>query len=154
MGDPLLNADPSTGPSTGPGTGPDAERTRAAVLRYVEALNAHDADAIAARVSEDFVNEHTSAMGRNVTGRAGYRANLTVFLADFADLRYDVEDLVAEDDRAALAYLMSFRPAVPGAGTVRVRGVFRFRVGPDGLIAHRVDYWDSGEVRRQLDPPA
>ena len=40
---------------------------------------------------------------------------------------------------------------------MRVRGVFRFRVDADGLIAHRVDYWDSGEVHRQLagatEPP-
>ncbi|GAA2908059.1 hypothetical protein GCM10010517_74510 [Streptosporangium fragile] len=131
------------------------ELTRAAVARYVEALNAHDADAIAACVSEDFVNEHTSALGRNVTGRAGYRANLTGFLADFAGLRYEVEDLFVEGDRAALAYSMSFTLVSAGRKPVRVRGMFRFRVGADGLIAHRTDYWDSGEVRRQLgDAPA
>jgi len=125
--------------------------TRAAVVRYVEALNAHDADAIAACVGEDFVNEHTSALGRSVTGRTGYRANLTGFLAGFLDLRYEVEDLIVEGDRAALAYRMSFRSASAGGRQVRVRGMFRFRVGADGLIAHRTDYWDSGEVRRQLD---
>lgn len=127
------------------------ERTRAAVLRYLEALNAHDADAIAACVAEDFVNEHTSAMARSVTGRAAYRANLTGFLADFADLRYEVEELIVAGDRAALAYRMSFRLRSAGDRPVRVRGVFRFRVDPDGLIAHRTDYWDSGEVRRQLE---
>jgi predicted ester cyclase len=117
----------------------------------VAALNSGDADRIAACVSEDFVNEHTSALGRSVTGRAGYRANLTGFLADFAELRYEVEELVVEGDRAALAYRMSFRSRPAGDAPVSVRGVFRFRVGPDGLVAHRVDYWDSGEVRRQID---
>ncbi|WP_326640611.1 nuclear transport factor 2 family protein [Streptosporangium sp. NBC_01755] len=135
MGEPLLNG----------------ELTRAAVARYVEALNAHDADAIAACVSEDFVNEHTSVLGRNVTGRHRYRANLTGFLADFVDLRYEVEDLLVEGDRASLAYRMSFRLASAGGRPVGVRGVFRFRVDADGMIAHRIDYWDSGEVRRQLD---
>jgi predicted ester cyclase len=101
-------------------------------------------------VSHDFANEHTSALGRSVTGRAAYRAKLTVFLADFANLRYDVEDIVVEGDRAMLAYTMSFLLVPAGRKPVRVRGVFRFLVGADGLIRHRVDYWDSGEVQRQL----
>ncbi|WP_245655774.1 nuclear transport factor 2 family protein [Microtetraspora fusca] len=138
MGEPLLSA----------------ELTRAAVARYVDALNAHDADAIAACVSPDFVNEHTSPLGRSVTGRDGYRANLTGFLADFADLHYAVEDLIVEDCRAALAYRMSFRLLSAGGKPVAVRGVFRLQVGAHGLITHRTDYWDSGEVRRQLADPA
>jgi ketosteroid isomerase-like protein len=117
------------------------------VTRYVLALNAHDPDAVAACVSEDFVNEHTSTLGRSVTGRTAYRANLTGFLADFADLRYTVEDIVVEGDRAVLAYTMSFLLVSAGRRPVRVRGVFRFLVGADGLIRHRVDYWDSAGVR-------
>jgi predicted ester cyclase len=101
-------------------------------------------------VSHDFVNEHTSALGRSVTGRVAYRAKLTGFLAEFADLRYHVEDIVVEGDRAMLAYTMSFLLVPAGRKPVRVRGVFRFVVGADGLIRHRVDYWDSGEVQRQL----
>lgn len=124
--------------------------TRAAVERYLAALNAHDPDAIAACVAENFVNEHTSMLGRGVTGRAAYRKNLTGFLAEFADLRYEVEDLLVDGDRAALAYTMSFRPA--DREPIRVRGVFRFRVDADGLIAHRVDYWDSAAVTAPAAP--
>ncbi|GAA4717808.1 nuclear transport factor 2 family protein [Phytohabitans rumicis] len=120
--------------------------TREAVLRYLDALNAHDADAVAACVTEDFVNEHTSTLGRNVTGRAAYRAALTGFLADFADLRYEVEDLLVDGERAALAYTMRCRLR---GRPLRIRGVFRFRVEA-GLIAHRIDYWDSGQVTRQV----
>ncbi|MEV0974091.1 nuclear transport factor 2 family protein [Microtetraspora glauca] len=138
MGEPLLSS----------------ELTRAAVARYVAALNAHDADAIAACVSPDFVNEHTSTLGRDVTGRDRYRANLAGFLADFADLHYAVEDLIVEDGRAALAYRMSFTLVSAGRKPVRIRGVFRFRVGAHGLITHRTDYWDSGEVHRQLTEPS
>ncbi|MDI5937247.1 MULTISPECIES: ester cyclase [unclassified Micromonospora] len=127
-----------------------AAETRAAVLRYLAALNAHDADAVAACVSVGFVNEHTAGLGRGVVGRAGYRERLDGFLAEFADLRYEVEELIVEGDRAALAYRMSFRLVSAGRAPVRVRGMFRFRVDADGLVAHRVDYWDSGEVHRQL----
>ncbi|WFE65318.1 nuclear transport factor 2 family protein [Micromonospora sp. WMMD714] len=134
-----------------------AASTRAAVQRYLAALNAHDADAVAGCVSADFVNEHTAALGRTVVGRSRYRSRLDGFLAEFVDLRYEVEELLADGDRAAVAYRMSFRLASAGRAPVRIRGVFRFRVDPDGLIAHRVDYWDSGEVHRQLadatDPP-
>jgi ketosteroid isomerase-like protein len=122
---------------------------RDVVLRYVAALNAHDTDAVLACVTEDFVNEHTSVGGVTVVGRPEYRTRLGGFLDEFADLHYEVEDLLVDGDRAALAYTMTF-----GLGGVaqRVRGVFRFRVGADGLIAHRVDYWDSGAVKRATTP--
>jgi predicted ester cyclase len=101
-------------------------------------------------VAEDFVNEHTSTMGHSRFGRAEYRAALTGFLADFDQLHYDVEELIVEGERAAAAYRLSFLMVSAGGVPVTVRGVFRFRVDPDGLIAHRIDYWDSGEVQRQL----
>jgi predicted ester cyclase len=122
------------------------------VLTYLDALNAHDPDRIAACVAVDFVNEHTSAMGHNRYGRAEYRTALEGFLAEFAQLRYDLEDLLVDGDRAAAAYRMSFELVSRGRAPVTVRGVFRLRVDEHGLIAHRIDYWDSGEVRRQLPP--
>lgn len=120
------------------------------MLGYLAALNEHDADRIVGWVSGDFVNEHTSTMGHSRSGRAAYRAALPGFLAEFDQLRYDVEDLIVEGERAAVAYRLSFRMVSAGGRRVSVRGMFRFRVDADGLIAHRVDYWDSGEVRRQL----
>lgn len=126
--------------------------TVAAVTAYLAALNDHDADAIAARVTEDFHNEHISALGHSLHGRAAYRERLTGFLAGFTDLHYEVEDIVVDGDRAAVAYRMTFR-ATGGDGTSRpvtIRGVFRLRVR-DGLIAHRVDYWDGLEYQRQVE---
>ena len=126
------------------------ERTRLAVLRYLGALNRHDADAVAGCVAEGFVNEHTSAAGRSVTGRAAYRERLDGFLAEFAELKYEVEDLVVRDVRAVLAYRMSFRLVSAGHAPVRIRGVFRLWVDAAGLVARRVDYWDGTEVDRQI----
>ncbi|NKZ03228.1 nuclear transport factor 2 family protein [Actinomadura latina] len=120
-------------------------------MRYLGALNRHDADAVAGCVAEDFVNEHTSTMGRGVTGRAAYRRRLDGFLADFADLRYELEDLVVRDVRAVVAYRMSFRLVPAGNAPVRVRGVLRLWVDADGLLARRIDYWDGSEVTRRLD---
>ncbi len=130
----------------------DREVTARAVVGYLDALNSHDADVIAACVTSDFHNEHTSSLGHSVHGRDAYRERLVGFLAGFDGLRYELEDLVVEDDRAVAAYRMSFR-ASGSDGVVRpveIRGVFRFRV-LDGLIAHRVDYWDGLEFRRQVE---
>jgi hypothetical protein len=32
---------------------------------------------------------------------------------------------------------------------ISIRGMFRFRT-VDGLVAHRVDYWDGAEADRQI----
>ncbi|MCX5253379.1 nuclear transport factor 2 family protein [Streptomyces canus] len=123
--------------------------TRAAVEAYLAALNAHDADAVAACVAEDFVNEHTSSMGQSRKGRAEYRAALTGFLENFGDLHYAPECFLVDGGSAAVPYVMTFRMRSAGDRPVRVRGVFVFTVA-DGLITRRTDYWDSGEVQRQL----
>lgn len=116
---------------------------------YLDALNRHDPDAVVACVTHDFVNEHTSGTGTSRYGRTEYRGALDGFLADFGELRYDVESAIVDGDRAAVPYRMSFILHTAGNRPVSVRGVFVFVV-VDGLIAHRTDYWDSGEVQRQL----
>ncbi|MEU0206646.1 nuclear transport factor 2 family protein [Streptomyces canus] len=123
--------------------------TRAAVEAYLAALNAHDADAVAACVAEDFVNEHTSSMGHSRRGRAEYRTALTGFLENFGDLHYAPERFLVDGESAAVPYDMTFLMRSAGDRPVRVRGVFVFTVA-DGLITRRTDYWDSGEVQRQL----
>ncbi len=127
------------------------EETRRVVERYLAALNAHDADAAAQCVSPGFVNEHTAALGTSVTGRDEYRNRLREFLQRFSDLRYEVEEWIVDGERAAVPYRMTCAVRDDrGVHPVSIRGVFRFRVA-DGEIAHRVDYWDSMEFRRQLD---
>jgi ketosteroid isomerase-like protein len=101
-------------------------------------------------VSEDFVNEHTSERGHSRHGRAAYRAALQRFLAEFADLRYEIAQVLVDGDRAAVEYRMSFRMLPAEGRPVSVRGVFLFRVDAAGLIAHRIDFWDSAVVDRQL----
>ena len=124
--------------------------TAEAVTRYLDALNLGNADLIAECVAEDFHNEHTSALGHGLHGRAAYRDRLPSFLGQFSGLHYEVEDMIVDGDRAAVAYTMT---SAWGSDRkpVSIRGVFRFRV-VDGLIAHRVDYWDSAEFTRQVAP--
>jgi len=131
----------------GPAPAPPPISPRCAVLAYVDALGSGDADAVAALVTEDFVNEHTSLLGRSLQGRVAYRKRLRGFLSEFEGLRYEVEDVVVDGDRVVVPYTMA---ATVHGKPIRIRGMFRFRVR-GGLVAHRVDYWDSAEFTRQLE---
>jgi ketosteroid isomerase-like protein len=112
---------------------------------YLASFAAGDPDRIVAHVTEDFVNEHTAALGVGCVGRAAYASRLPGFLASMPGLRYDVEDVIADGDRVAAAYTLR---AVVDDRSVAVRGMMRFDVRA-GLIARRVDYWDSLVFQRQ-----
>ena len=114
---------------------------------YLGALNDHDPDRVAEFVAPDFVNEHTSARSTSVAGRDTYRARLDEFLATFVGLRYDIEDLIANGSRVAVAYRMR---ATVDDKPIDIRGMFRFVV-TGGLIAHRTDYWDGEVFKQQLE---
>ena len=129
--------------------GPERVTTARAVQSYLDALNASDPERIAACVSQDFYNEHTSALGQSLRGRDTYLQRLPSFLEAFSGLHYEVEDLIVEGDRAAVAYRMTAAWQGDPTRPVAIRGMFRFHVA-DGLIAHRVDYWDSTEFERQV----
>jgi ketosteroid isomerase-like protein len=115
---------------------------------YLGAFAAGDPDTIAAWVTDDFVNEHTAALGGGCVGRDTYRGRLRGFLATFAELRYDVEQIVADGDAVMAAYTMH---ATFQTTPTEVRGVMRFEVRGDE-IARRVDYWDSLQFLLQVDP--
>jgi len=128
-------------------------RARSVVLAYIGALNDGDVDRAAALVRPDFSNEHTSTLGRSVVGRDAYRIRLPQFLADFVGLHYAVEDVFADEDKVAIACVMTAQ--CKGADgmmrPIEMQGMFRFYVD-GGLIARRVDYFDSAEFQRQVNP--
>lgn len=113
--------------------------------RYLNAFAAADAETIASMVTDDFVNEHTAALGSGCTGRDEYRRRLPGFLASMPGLRYEVEDVIAEGQRVAVSYTLH---ASVNGQPVAVRGMMRFVVR-DGLVAQRTDYWDSLVFQRQ-----
>ena len=120
--------------------------TSAVARSYLASFAGGDPDAVAALVTDDFVNEHTAALSSGCEGKAEYRRRLPGFLASFAGLRYEIEDLVAQGDRAAAAYTMR---ATYEGHEIEVRGVMRIVVR-DGLVAHRIDYYDALGFLRQI----
>lgn len=111
-------------------------------LAYLASFDGGDPSAW---VTEGFVNEHAAALGSGCVGREEYRRRLPGFLAEFAGLRYEVEDTVSEGDRVAAAYRMT---ATYAGRPVDLRGVMRLRVEGE-RIAHRVDYWDALTFQQQ-----
>ena len=118
----------------------------AAAREYLRSFATGDPDTVAAHVTDDFVNEHTAALASGCTGKIEYRRRLPDFLASFSGLRYDIEDLVAEGDKVMAAYTMR---ATYEGHAIAVRGVMRLSIR-DGLVAHRVDYYDALGFLRQI----
>jgi ketosteroid isomerase-like protein len=140
--------------SSPPASGTAPSSTRSVVEAYLAALNRGAADLIASLVSPHFFNEHTAQRGSSLRGRNAYREQLPGFLRRFGGLHYAVEAFIVEGPQAAVAYQMSFRwaPAQGAERAVTTRGMFRFEVN-DGLIVHRVDYWDSAVFDAQVGAP-
>ena len=126
----------------------DPSGTEAVARSYMASFATGDPDAVAAHVAENFVNEHTAALGSGCIGRDAYRERLPDFLHDMAGLVYDVEQVVVEGNTAAVFYTMTAR--WQGGTSIEVRGAQRLQIEAD-LITHRVDYWDSKVFLDQLD---
>jgi ketosteroid isomerase-like protein len=107
--------------------------------RYLESFATGDPDVVASFVSNDFVNEHTSALGSGCQGKEEYRRRLPGFIASMPGLSYEVESQIAEGDQVANAYTLRARV---NERDIAVRGMMRITVR-DGLITDRTDYWDS-----------
>ena len=112
---------------------------------YLAAFGTGEPDAVTALVTDDFVNEHTAALGSGCTGKDEYARRVPGFLASMPGLRYDVEDVSADGGNVYAAYTLHTHV---NERDVAVRGVMHFRVEGD-LIAQRTDYWDSLVFQRQ-----
>jgi ketosteroid isomerase-like protein len=112
---------------------------------YLAAFGTGDPAAVTSMVTDDFVNEHTAALGSGCTGKDEYSRRVPGFLASMPGLRYDVEDIAAQGDNVYAAYTLHTHV---NERDVAVRGVMHFRVEGE-LIAQRTDYWDSLVFQRQ-----
>ena len=112
---------------------------------YLNAFGTGDPNAVTAMVTDDFVNEHTAALGSGCTGKDEYVRRVPGFLASMPGLRYEVEDIAADGERVYAAYTLHTHV---NDRDVAVRGVMRFIVRGE-LIAKRIDYWDSMVFKQQ-----
>lgn len=88
---------------------PDATSaaTRATVDRFNDAINRHDAAAVAALLTEDTVFENTGPApdGMRIEGRAVVAAFWEQWLAKNPDATFDAEEVIASGDRCTVRWV-------------------------------------------------
>jgi ketosteroid isomerase-like protein len=125
--------------------GPEARPAGAVAEAYLASFVTRDPATIASHVTDDFVNEHHSALGDGCTGRATYEQRLAGFLAMFEGLRYEVVRTIEGGDAAAIEYRLLARH---DGHDIDIAGVMLFDIR-HGLVSRRVDTWDALTFLRQ-----
>jgi ketosteroid isomerase-like protein len=122
--------------------GPDAEArelmTRGTIEKFNEAFNRHDADAIAALLTDDTVFEDTSPApdGRRVVGKAAVAQYWKQWFPRNAEARFEGEEMIVSGDRAVVLWV--YRKTRNGQPW-HLRGVDVFTVR-DGKVAAKLAY--------------
>ncbi|SMD27366.1 Ketosteroid isomerase-related protein [Kibdelosporangium aridum] len=102
-----------------------------AVKRLIEAINAHDIDAIASNFAEDVDTSHPAHPARAFVGRENVRKNWVMILKAFPDIRVEVVDSVTVGDD----FWGEFHYIRPGAADMR--GVIVITVRGDEIVRSR-----------------
>jgi glyoxylase-like metal-dependent hydrolase (beta-lactamase superfamily II)/predicted ester cyclase len=133
---------------------------KAVVSAYFEALRQQDLDGIAATWAPDGVSYNA---GTELHGSAGVRAFWAEFFAAMPDLRFKVEDILAEGDRVAVRWSAkgtfsgnsAFQGIEPTYSALELTGNDIFLVS-DGLIVREHAVTDGSDFARQIGllPPA
>jgi steroid delta-isomerase-like uncharacterized protein len=133
-----------------------SEQNKAVVRRFVEDVWTNgNVDAIDDLFTEDSVLHDPTG---DVRGPAAFKAYNERYLTAFPDLRYVVQDMIAEDDRVAFRARMrgthegEFVGVEPTGRSFDAEGIVIARL-EDGLIAERWASYDALGMMRQLGIP-
>ena len=114
------------------------QATRATIDRFNKAFNRHDADALAALLTEDTVFEDTSPQpdGRRVVGKQAVVEFWRTWFERNADARFEAEEIIVSGNRATVLWVYrKMRNGQPW----HLRGVDVFTV-KDGKVAAKLAY--------------
>jgi len=114
------------------------QSTRAAIDKFNEVFGRHDADALAALLTDDTVFEDTSPApdGRRVEGKAAVVEFWRGWFAKNADARFDAEETIVSGNHATVLWVYrKMRNGQPW----HLRGVDVFTVR-DGKVAAKLAY--------------
>jgi steroid delta-isomerase-like uncharacterized protein len=120
----------------------DANKQRIRML-FDWILNQHDDGLLDDLIAADYI-DHNHVPGQ-ASGAEGIRNKLKGLRAPFPDIRFFLEDLVAEDDLVAARYYWkatqtgTFLGLAPTGKQVVVRGMYFYRLADGKLVEH----WDS-----------
>ena len=108
------------------------------VTRFNDAINRHDAVAVAALLTDDTVFENTGPVpdGNRIEGKAAVAAFWEKWLVSNADATFDAEDVVVAGDRCTVRWVYrKMRDGKPW----HLRGIDVFTVR-DGKVAAKLSY--------------
>lgn len=115
-----------------------SESTRQVIDRFNEVFNRHDADALAAVLTDDTVFEDTSPQpdGRRIQGKAAVVEHWRAWFSRNSDAVFEAEDVIVCGDRAVVLWI--YRKPRNGQPW-HLRGVDVFTVR-DGKVAAKLAY--------------
>ena len=116
----------------------EEQATRTAIDRFNQAFNRHDAEGLAACLTDDTVFEDTSPApdGRRVEGKAAVVEFWRGWFARNADARFEAEEVIVGGNRATVLWVYhKMRNGQPW----HLRGVDVFTVR-DGKVAAKLAY--------------
>jgi ketosteroid isomerase-like protein len=114
------------------------QATRAAIERFNDAFNRHDADALASTLTDDTVFEDTSPApdGRRIEGKAAVVEFWRGWFARNADAKFEAEEIIVSGHRAVIPWIYR---KVRNGQPWHLRGVDIFTVR-DGKVAAKLAY--------------
>lgn len=109
------------------------------VVRFNDALNARDLDAMMRLMTPDciFENTHPPPDGTRYDGQAAIREFWERFFAGAPETRIEVEEIFAADERVVMRWVYTWRG--PLGEAARIRGIDLYRLR-NGLIAEKLSY--------------
>lgn len=120
---------------------------------YAEAMNGENLDVVDELVAEDLVDH--GALPEQKPGREGFKERIRMFREGFPDQTLTVEDMVTDDDRAALRVtsrgthtgrIFGLHPTGRG---FEIQGMDFYRL-EDGVIVEHWAQYDTQSLMRQL----
>jgi ketosteroid isomerase-like protein len=109
------------------------------IIRFNDALNARDIDAMMSLLTADCVFENTypAPAGTRYAGQSAVREFWEDFFRGSSAARIEVEELFGQNDRAVLLWTYHWTDLAGQRGYIRGVDVYKVR---DGLIAEKLSY--------------
>jgi ketosteroid isomerase-like protein len=111
----------------------------AVIIRFNDALNARDVDALMRLMTEDCVFENTypTPAGTRYVGQAAVRSFWEDFVRGSTEARFEIEEIFGVNDRVVMRWTYHWIDPQGEAGHIRGVDVYRLR---HGLIAEKLSY--------------
>jgi steroid delta-isomerase-like uncharacterized protein len=109
------------------------------VIRFTDALNARDVDAMMSLLTHDCVFENTypAPAGTRYTGQAAVREFWVDFFRNSAEARIEIEEIFGQNARVVMRWMYRWADHAGHSGYIRGVDLYRLR---DGLIAEKLSY--------------